>query len=159
MRRCKPVVLLVMAAAFTACAGSASAEIGKRVSVTTGSSGVISSYPTFVTALSVQVPPSYKSKSNFLIVKASYLASCNGGDFMGSVVDVGGFQLVDQGIPFEALDEDAPGQIVSKVYYLVPESLGGPEVLPDSTVTLKVTSQYGTGCSASNGTMTVKVAK
>jgi hypothetical protein len=160
MRRCNPVTLLVVtAAAFAALAGNASAEIGKKVSVTTGTTALIPSYPTFASTLAVQVPETYRSRSNFLIVKASYRASCSGGDFMGSVVDVAGYQLTDAGIPFETLDEDAPGQIVSKVYYLLPENLGGPQVPPDSTVTLKVTSQFGSGCSATNGTMTVKAAK
>ncbi|MFN2375102.1 MAG: hypothetical protein ABR538_01105 [Candidatus Binatia bacterium] len=160
MRRRNAVVLFaVTAATITAFAGSASAEIGKQVSVATGNSGVIPAYPTMVDALTVGVPATYKSKARFLKVTVSYLASCSGGDFMGSLVHVGGVPLADQGIPFETLDEDAVGQVVSKVYYLVPENQGGPVVPPDSMVTLKLTSQLGAGCTATNGTMTVKAAK
>jgi hypothetical protein len=158
-RRSHVVLLLGTVVAVAILAGSASAEVGKKVSVATGDSGVIASYPTLTDVVTVGVPASYKSKANFLIVTASYLSSCSGGDFMGSVVEVGGIQLVNNSIPFETLDEDAPGQIVSKVYYLVPESQGGPAVPPDSTVTLKVTSQLGSGCTASNATMTVVAAK
>jgi hypothetical protein len=159
-RRRNPFVLFgVTAIAIAAFAGSASAEIGKKVSVTTGDSGVITSYPTFVDALTVGVPTTYKSKVNFLQVTVSYRTSCSGGDYMGSVVDVGGIQLMNNGIPFETLDEDAAGQIVSKVYYLVPENQGGPVVPPEALVTLTLTSQFGAGCTAINGAMTVKAVK
>jgi hypothetical protein len=109
--------------------------------------------------MTVAVPAGYKSKANFLKVTTTYQASCSGSDYMGSRVNVGGFDMVDGGIPFESHDEDAPSQFISKTYYLVPENQSGPAIPPDSTVTLELTSEFGTGCSISNGTMTVESAK
>lgn len=153
------VVLIATAVAVTTFAGTASAEVGKKVSVAIGGVGPIASFPTMSDAATVEVPSSYKSKSNFLKVTASYSAGCSGGDFMGSKIDVGGVEMVNNGLPYEALDEDASSQIVTKQYYLVPENQGGPAVPPDSVVTLKLTSQFGTGCSASNVTMIVEALK
>jgi hypothetical protein len=158
-RRCSRAVLLVgIAFAFTAIAGSASAEVGKKVAVATGNSGVIVTFPAMTDVLTVAVPATYKSKANFLIVTASYLSSCTGGDYMGSIVEVAGNPLAPY-IPVETYDEDAAGQVVSRVYYLLPENLGGPAVPPASTVTLKMTSISGSGCTARNATMTVEAAK
>jgi hypothetical protein len=150
------VAATVVVAAF---AGTASAEVGKKVSVAIGSASPIAPYPTFSDAATVALPTSYKSKSNFLKVTTSYSAGCSGGDFMGSKIDVGGVEMVHNALPYEALDEDANSQIVTKLYYLIPESQGGPAVPPDSMVTLKITSQFGTGCSVSNVTMTVEASK
>jgi hypothetical protein len=146
-------------AALTVFAGSASAEVGKTISVASGGSGIIAASPASTSSLAVAVPTGYKSKSNFLKVTTTYQAACNGGDSMSSRINVGGVYMVDSGFPTETLDEDADQQIVSKTYYLVPENQSGPAVPPGSTVTLELTSQLGTGCTANYGTMVVQVAK
>jgi hypothetical protein len=150
---------MIAAAAVTTFAGTAFAEVGKKVSVATGGASPIASYPTMSDAATVAVPSSYKSKANFLKVTASYSAGCTGGDFMGSKVSVDGIDMFDAGLPYEALDEDAISQIVTKQYYLVPENQGGPAITPGATVILKMTSQFGTGCAASNVTMIVEALK
>jgi hypothetical protein len=151
--------LVVTAVAATAFAGTASAEVGKRVSVATGATGTIVAYPSMTDAVTVAVPASYKSKANFLKVTASYSESCSSGDYTGSKIDVGGVEMVDNSLPFEASDEDASSQIVTKLYYLVPENQGGPTVPPASMVTMKITSGLGTGCYVSNVTLTVEASK
>jgi len=160
MNTCNSLAFSLLAAvAATTFAGTASAEVGKKVSVAVGGASPIAQYPAMSDAATVAVPASYKSKANFLKVTASYSAGCGGSDFMGSMVEVGGVQMVDPGLPYEALDEDAGSQIVTKQYYLVPENQGGPVVPPDATVILKMTSQLGTGCSVSNLTMIVEAMK
>jgi hypothetical protein len=48
---------------------------------------------------------------------------------------------------------------VTKQYYLVPENQGGPTITPGAIVVLRITSELGTGCSASNVTMIVEALK
>jgi hypothetical protein len=158
MTKHNPFVFLVVTA-VAAFASTASAEVGRRVSVATGATGIIVAYPSMTDAVTVAVPSSYKSKANFLKVTATYSESCSGGDYTGSKIDVGGVEMVDNSLPYEASDEDASSQIVTKLYYLVPESQGGPAVPPASTVTMKMTSGLGTGCYVSNITLTVEVSK
>jgi hypothetical protein len=153
------IFFVVTAVAATAFVGTAFAEVGKKVSVTTGSASPIAPFPTMSDAATVLLPTSYRSKSNFLKVTASYSAGCTGSDFMGSKVSVAGIDMVDAGLPFEALDEDAQSQMVTKLYYLVPENQGGPMIPAGSSATLKITSQFGTGCSVSNVTMVVEAWK
>jgi hypothetical protein len=150
---------IVAAAVVTTFAGTASAEVGKKVSVATGSASPIAPFPTMSDAATVAVPTSYKSKANFLKVTASYSAGCTGGDFMGSKATVDGIDMIDSGLPYEALDEDAVSQIVTKQYYLVPENQGGPVITPGAMVVLKMTSQFGMGCGVSNVTMIVEALK
>ena len=78
---------------------------------------------------------------------------------MGSKVVVDGYELTNNGVPYETLDEDAASQIVTKQYYLVPENQGGPVIAPDSEVKLQITSQLGTGCIYQNVTMVVEAVK
>jgi hypothetical protein len=153
-----------IAAALTALvlvgsAGIASAEVGKRISVASTVASIVSgSYPTMATVLSEAVPTSYRSKSNFLKITTSYQATCAGGDVMGSQVLVGGTPAALSGLPYEANDEDATYQIVTKVYYLVPESLGGPVIAPESLVEVQITSNNG-DCLAAHATLVVEAAK
>jgi hypothetical protein len=149
----------VAAIALTVFAGSASAEIGKKVSVTSGSTGLIAASPLYTDGMTVGVPTSYKSKSSFLRATVTYQSSCGGGDSMSTKVDVGGVDMVDAAATSEAFDEDASNQMVTKVYYLLPENQGGTAVPPNSVVTLKLTSQLGSGCSAASGTMVVEALK
>jgi hypothetical protein len=107
----------------------------------------------------VALPASYKSKSNFLKVTTTYSVGCSGGDFMSSRVDVGGNLMVDAGYPFEAHDEDASNQIVTRTFYLVPENQGGPVITPGSMVKVQMTSQFGTGCQVGGVTLTVDALK
>jgi hypothetical protein len=74
---------VVAAAVVTTLAGTASAEVGKKVSVATGGASPIAEFPLMSDAATVAVPSSYKSKANFLKVTASYSAGCSGGDYMG----------------------------------------------------------------------------
>jgi hypothetical protein len=160
MNKCNPFVSLAWTAiVVTALAGTASAEVGKKMSVTTGNAGLIAASPVFTDGATVAVPSSYKSKSNFLKVTTSYQASCGAGDSAKSKVDVGGVEMVDSSVPYESYDEDAGYQIVTKSYYLLPESQGGSAIAPDSMVTLKLTSTLGIGCSMNYATMVVEVAK
>ncbi|MFN2426276.1 MAG: hypothetical protein ABR587_07500, partial [Candidatus Binatia bacterium] len=98
------IVFVVTAVAVTAFAGSASAEIGKRISVASGSMGVIAASPLYTDGMTVGVPTSYRSKSNFLQVTVTYQASCIGGDSMGSKVDVGGVEMVSAAVATESYD-------------------------------------------------------
>jgi hypothetical protein len=160
MNKCNPFVPLAVAAIVVAAfAGTASAEVGKKISVAYGPGGLVSAFPVTINAATVALPASYKSKTNFLKVTTTYSAGCSGSDFMASKVDVGGNEMVDNGYPFEALDEDAVNQIVTKTYYLIPENQGGPAIPPDAMVTVKMTSQFGTGCQVSPVTLTVDALK
>jgi hypothetical protein len=160
MTRHNPFAFLVVTTlAATAFAGTASAEVGKKVSVAYGSTGTIAQFPLMSDAATVAVPSSYKSKTNFLKVTAVYSESCSTGDYSGSKIDVGGVEMVDNSLPFEASDEDANSQIVTKLYYLVPENQGGPAVPPDSQVTMKITSGLGSGCYVTNVVLTVEASK
>jgi hypothetical protein len=150
---------LVTAVAVTAFAGTASAEVGKQISVTTVYSGIAPAAPAFTDAVTLAVPTSYKSRSNILRVTTSYQASCVGGDKLRSKVTVGGIDMVDAGLPVDTHDEDAGYQIVTKTYYLASESMGGPIVAPASSVVLQLTSQLGTGCYVGSGTMFVEAVK
>lgn len=149
----------VTAVAVSALPGAASAEVGKKISVAPVGSGVVAASPVFTSAGSLAVPTSYKSKSNVLKVTTSYQATCGSGDTLRSKVTVGGVDMVDAGLPVDAFDEDVSYQMVTKTYHLVPEKQGGPAVPKASTVTLQLTSELGTGCSISSGTMIVEALK
>jgi hypothetical protein len=153
------VFFMVTAAVVTVSAGNASAQVGKKVSVTSGYSFSIPASPTYSDGMTIGVPSSYRSKSNFLQATVTYQSSCGGGDNMRTKVDVGGVEMVSVPAAAEAFDEDASNQMVTKVYYLLPESQGGSPVPEGSMVTLKLTSQLGTGCTAYNGTMVVEALK
>jgi hypothetical protein len=160
MNKCNPFAFAIAAAlAASALAGTASAEVGKKISATIVYSGLVTSSPAFSDATSVALPASYKSKSNVLKVTTSYQAYCSAGDSLRSKVTVGVTDMLDSGLPVDTFDEDAGYQIVTKTYYLVPENMGGPAIPPDAMVTLKLTSQLGTGCSAGSGTMVVEALK
>jgi hypothetical protein len=153
------VLFLATAVAITAFAGSAVAEIGKKISVTTGTTGLIAASPTYTDGMTVGLPSSYKSKSNFLQVTVSYQAGCSGGDSISTKVDVGGVEMVSAAVAPESYDEDASYQMVTKVYYLLSEKFGGTPVPEGSMVTLKLTSQLGAGCWTNNGVMVVEALK
>lgn len=160
MSKCSPFALVVATAvAVAALAGTAAAEVGKKISVTSVFSGLVVASPAFTDGGNVAVPASYKSKTNVLKVTTSYQANCGGGDSLRSKVTVGGVDMLDAGLPVDTFDEDAGYQIVTKTYYLVPENMGGPAIAPESLVTLNLTSQLGTGCVASSGTMIVEALK
>jgi hypothetical protein len=160
MKKCNLFVSLALTAIVVpALAGTASAEVGKKMSVTTGGTGIIAAFPVFTDGATVGVPSTYRSKSNFLKVTTSYQATCGSGDSVRSKVDVGGVDMVDSSLPYEAYDEDAGNQIVTKSYYLAPESQGGPIIAPDAIVTLKVTSNLGTNCTINYGTRVVEAVK
>jgi hypothetical protein len=160
MNKCNSfAVAVAMAVTVSAVAGTASAEVGKKISVNYIYSGLIAAAPAFTDGVTVAVPTSYKSRSNVLKVTTAYQATCTGGDFIRSKIDVDGVDMLDAGLPVEAIDEDASNQIVTKTYYLLPESMGGPAIAPDSIVTLKLTSQLGTGCYVGSGTIIVEAHK
>jgi hypothetical protein len=152
------VFFVVAGVSLSVFAGSAAAEIGKKVSVASGSTGVIATSPVYTDGMTVGVPSSYKSKSYFLQATVTYQSTCSGGGSMSTKVDVGGVEMVTTPVAPEAYDEDASNQMVTKVYYLLPESQGGSPVPPASMVTLKLTSQSGT-CYTNNGTMVVEALK
>jgi hypothetical protein len=153
------VLFLATAVAITAFAGSAAAEIGKKISVTSGTTGVIAASPTYTDGMTVGLPSSYKSKSNFLQVTVTYQSTCGAGDSMRTKVDVGGVEMVSAAVAPESYDEDASHQMVTKVYYLLSEKQGGAPVPDGSMVTLKLTSQLGAGCWTNNGVMVVEALK
>jgi hypothetical protein len=152
-------VAVSVSVVLIASAGVASAEVGKKISVASNAVSVAAgSFPSFSTPLSVAIPTTYRSKTNFLKITTTYQTQCTGGDYMGSEVRVGGFNAELAGLPIESWDEDAASQVVTKTYFLVPESQSGPAIPPESLVEVRVTSNNG-NCQTAFATLTVEATK
>lgn len=151
---------LIAASMIVVFAGLAEAEQGKRISTGEALSvSPVAAFPALSDALTVPVPKAYKSKSNFLKVTTTYQAGCSAGDSLGSRISIDGQVPQDSTFPFEAFNEDAAFQMVTKVYFFDSEAAGGPAIAPGSSVTLQLASSTGTGCGVSAIRMVVEALK
>lgn len=123
--------------------GDSHAGVGKRVS-TTYAFALLSIGPTSSpTQVMLALPTSYKSKKNFLKISTTYQAHCAGGGHQYSRVLVGSTPVNDDQFRLENADEDDGYEYVSKVYFLDPESQGGPAIDPAAMVTLELGDSIG----------------
>lgn len=91
------------------------------------------------------MPAKYKSKKDLLLISTSAQENCTG-DSVYSTVKVGGFQAEPDptGFFFTECTNSSAFEERAREWFLVPESGGGPVVLPGATVDWLLTSGAGT---------------
>ena len=135
--------------------------IGKKISVASAQTPPsLPTYPTFLAVATVNVPTSYKSRTQFLDISTSVQEGCPGGGQILGMVKVGGTSIEPSpGLPF--YEAGGPNsETAGRQWVVVPESAGGLPVAPGALVELLL-SQTGTGsdCYAGGIALTVRAAK
>ena len=134
--------------------------VGKTISTASdvGLPGHAPAAPTVTPYLPVGVPSGYKSKKAFLNVTTTIQVECDGVDSIATRVKVGSVYAEPTGSGL-VVETNETNELVTRKWFLVPESQGGPAVPAGATVSLEVSSASGTGCAIGFGSLTAEAQK